>query len=155
IPWDAPDRSAEDFAKLEQLRAQIAQLEAWRRSGPPLSLGLGMFVGRELEPGSRAAYAAQLERVLLGPVTRELALRAGAPYAPNRAGAETERFAALKALVMLSEPQHVDEAFLSATLLPIWRDELLRRHSLVADVVLTPHLRQLAHEIASGGIPPR
>jgi type VI secretion system protein ImpL len=155
VPWDAPDRTAEDFAKLGELRAQLAQLEKWRAAGPPLSLGLGMFVGRDLEPGLRAAYAGQLERVLVAPAVRELSLRTGAPYAPDRAGAEQTRFAALKALLMLSEPKHVDDEFLVAQLLPIWRDELVQRHSLVADVVLTPHLRQLAREIASGGIPPR
>src|SRR5262249_9964816 len=105
VAWDEPDRSPEDFDKLDALRQRLVELDTWTRQGPPLRYGLGMFVGRDLLPGVRALYQAELARVMVTPVARELAVRVGQiRYQPDRRPeTRADDFATLKAYLMLSD----------------------------------------------------
>jgi type VI secretion system protein ImpL len=156
VPWSESDRTPEDFDRLERLRARMAELDEWTQSGPPLGYGFGMFVGRDLAPGTRDLYHAELRHALVEPALRELALRlAQIRYVPDRsADARGQDFATLKSYLMLSDPSHVDRPFLVRQLLPIWKDHLRRRRSLVADTVLVPHLETFVDHLARGSFPP-
>jgi len=37
VPWGEADRTAEDFERLDKLRAQLEEIEGWNADGPPLS----------------------------------------------------------------------------------------------------------------------
>ncbi|HJZ87861.1 MAG TPA: type VI secretion system membrane subunit TssM [Polyangia bacterium] len=153
VPWEERDRSPEDFDKLERLRARLVELEGWTEKGPPLSYGLGMFVGSDLAPGVRSLYHAELDKIMISPVWRELGSRVAAiRYLPDRsADARADDFGTLKTYLMMTDPKHVERGFLSRQLLPIWKEYLRRQRSLPSDVALTPHLATFSDELATRG----
>ena len=67
----APAGGAPPLAKLEPLRARLAELVTHQEQGPPLSMRFGMYRGNELLPHVRKLYASAVRRLLIDPVFRQ------------------------------------------------------------------------------------
>jgi len=158
VPWGEADRTAEDFERLDKLRAQLEEIEGWNADGPPLSLGFGMFRGRILQPPVERFYFTELATILTRPVTAMLEERLSWIGGGGRRTPESYRedFDTLKTYLMLADGQckkHIDRGYLERQLLPLWKDFLRRRRSLPSDMQLSPHLRMLSGAIAHGKLP--
>lgn len=63
--------AAPPVARIEPLRARLAELVRWEAEGPPLSMRFGMYQGAALLPHVRAFYARAVRRLVLDPVFRQ------------------------------------------------------------------------------------
>lgn len=67
----ASDAAAQPIAKLEPLRARLAELVSYEDEGPPLSMRFGMYQGAALLPHVRTFHARAARRLVLDPVFRQ------------------------------------------------------------------------------------
>jgi type VI secretion system protein ImpL len=67
----ATDAGSGAIAKLEPLRARLAELVAHAENGPPLAMRFGMYQGGELLPLVRSFHARAARRLILDPVFRQ------------------------------------------------------------------------------------
>ncbi|HEX7382135.1 MAG TPA: type VI secretion system membrane subunit TssM [Nevskiaceae bacterium] len=131
------------------LQDRLQQLEAWRHRRP-LALGFGLYQGDQLERKLRLEYFAGMRTVMLAPASEHLehylaqladhrdelraatanaTLRAStgaaqARYQPPSPSDPQEAYNALKAYLMLGQPERVDAVLLSGQLTRFWRDWL-------------------------------
>jgi type VI secretion system protein ImpL len=67
----ANEGGAPPIAKLEPLRARLAELVSYEEEGAPLSMRFGMYQGKELLPHLRTFHANAARRLVLDPVFRQ------------------------------------------------------------------------------------
>jgi len=114
-----PPPSSADVSPLAQPLAQLrdaAQVEELDLDQPPLSHGLGLYQGDKLDAGAQIAYQRLLDKTLVPRVTRRLEeqLRAA-----NKDDLEYA-YEALKAYVMMYQPEHFDAAALKTWISADW-----------------------------------
>jgi type VI secretion system protein ImpL len=138
-------------AKLEPLRARLAELVSYEEEGPPFSMRFGMYQGRELLPNLRTFHANAARRLILDPVfrqdvaemeafVRKLETSGVAPGAEEHA----RFYDALKLHLLLTAPRvsgepRIDAAladWIGARVAERWR----RRWTIAADPAATEHL---------------
>ena len=103
----------------------------------PLSLGFGLYQGRKLDGAARTAY----ERMLVDAVMPRLALRVEEQL---RAGDQPEsQYEALKAYLMMYEPERFEPAALKAHIESDWDVRLARELSTEQREAMTAHLDAL------------
>ncbi|HLL10415.1 MAG TPA: type VI secretion system membrane subunit TssM, partial [Rubrivivax sp.] len=136
---ETPNRATAD------LRPILAALEATRGLAaadvrpdePPLSLGFGLYQGRKLDGAARQAY----ERMLVDAVLPRLALRVEQQL---RAGEQPDsQYEALKAYLMLYDPEHFDAQALKAHVESDWDTQLGRELSIEQRETMSRHLDAL------------
>ncbi|HZF78211.1 MAG TPA: type VI secretion system membrane subunit TssM, partial [Rubrivivax sp.] len=136
---ETPNRATAD------LRPVLSALEATRGLAaadvrpdePPLSLGFGLYQGRKLDGAARQAY----ERMLVDAVLPRLALRVEQQL---RAGEQPDsQYEALKAYLMLYDPEHFDVQALKAHVESDWDTQLGRELSTEQRETMSRHLDAL------------
>ena len=108
-------------APLAQLR-DAAQLPGLDLAAPPLLHGLGLYQGDKLDAGAQIAYHRLLEKQFTPRVARRLEERL---RAANNSNLE-QAYEALKAYLMLHQPQHFDARSLKAWIGADWDANLAR-----------------------------
>jgi type VI secretion system protein ImpL len=137
----------EDLERLDALRAPLADVVEYRRTGRPLGLRWGLYRGDALlEPGLDAwlrAFRASLGRTARQQLYTRLS---GLPSEPSQAAEYGRTYGALKAyLILTSHPERSSTAFLPDAVLDAWTeagglddagDDLLRDQlTFFADVI--------------------
>ena len=145
-----PASGGSDPAALPEPLAQVrdaAQPPGFALDAPPLSLGFGLFQGDKLNAGAQVAYGRLLEHTLAPRVARRLEERL---RSANRDNLEFA-YEALKAYLMLYQPEHLDAEALKAWVAVDWDANL--EASLGPDklVTLKNHLDAL---LARGAFEP-
>lgn len=108
-----PPATSADVALLPQPLAAVrdaARLQDFDIDAPPLLHGLGLYQGDKLDAGAQIAYHRLLEKALMPRVARRLEERLRAANPDNLENA----YEALKAYLMLHQPERFDAAALQA-----------------------------------------
>jgi type VI secretion system protein ImpL len=100
---------------LSQVR-DVAKSDAFDVNDPPLLMGLGLYQGEKLDAAAQQAYARLLQKALAPRVARRLEERLRAATKDNLENA----YEALKAYVMLHNPEQFDAATLRAWITLDW-----------------------------------
>ncbi len=114
-----PPPTSADLAPLPQPLAQLrdaARVEAFALDEPPLLHGLGLYQGDKLDAGAQIAYHRLLDKTLVPRVARRLEEQLRAANKDNLEYA----YEALKAYLMLHQPEHFDAAALKAWIGADW-----------------------------------
>lgn len=110
---------------LDQLRQAIVRIERYREDGVPWTWRFGLYQGRSLEPGARAAYFRVFRTAFLDPAQSAwLAQFRTLPEEPAASSdfvAYTAAYNPLKAyLITTSEASHSQPTFLTPVFLKTW-----------------------------------
>ncbi len=108
-----PPATSADIATLPVPLAAVrdaAKLDTFALEDPPLLNGLGLYQGDKLDAGAQIAYQRLLQKSLMPRVARRLEERLRAANKDNLENA----YEALKAYLMLHEPEHFDADVLKA-----------------------------------------
>jgi type VI secretion system protein ImpL len=137
-----PNRaSAELLPIVPALEATRGLAQPGRGDKLPWSLGFGLYQGRKIDSGARGAYA----RMLVDAVLPRLALRVEEQL--RQAGdAPESHYEALKAYLMLHDPQRFDADALKAYVEAEWDADLGRSLSAEQRAGLSEHLDALLSE---------
>jgi type VI secretion system protein ImpL len=108
------------LARLEPLRAQLAQIDAWDRRRP-VSLDLGLYRGDRLGAGLRQIYFDRLRTALLRPSRDRLEIQLMGEY-PDSPAAFNSYFDRYQVYRMLIEPDWGRPELITATLRALWHD---------------------------------
>lgn len=114
-----PPPTSADVAPLPLPLAQLrdaANVDSFALDDPPLLHGLGLYQGDKLDAGARIAYERLLDKTLVPRVARRLEEQLRAANKDNLENA----YEALKAYVMLYEPEHFDAAALKGWIGADW-----------------------------------
>ncbi len=120
-----PPASSADVSALPMPLAQVreaAQVPGLDLAAPPLLHGLGLYQGEKLDAAAQIAYRRLLEKQFTPRVARRLEERL---RAANNSNLE-QAYEALKAYLMLHQPQHFDAAALKAWIGADWDVNLAR-----------------------------
>ncbi|MCA9754130.1 MAG: type VI secretion system membrane subunit TssM, partial [Gemmatimonadetes bacterium] len=104
--------------QLEALRQQLEKLDRYDHRRP-LTLGLGMYRGRDVNRRARAVYLNRLTEVFLGPSRAELESRLFVTY-PQSPEEYQKYFESYRAYLMLIEPSRAEVPELSEELVEFW-----------------------------------
>lgn len=138
------------------LQDRLQQLKTYRNNHP-MMLGLGLYQGKNIEKKLREEYFKGMQQIMLTPVTQnleaylekvvehhdELGFTEESDSSINKSGTSSEYSApsptdteqaynALKAYLMLKEPQHVEPVLLAAQLTRFWRSWLVANRGLMS-----------------------
>jgi type VI secretion system protein ImpL len=114
-----PPPSSADVSPLAVPLAQLrdaAQAEGYEIDAPPVLHGLGLYQGDKLDAGAQIAYRRLLEKTLVPRVARRLEEQLRAANKDNLEYA----YEALRAYVMLHQPEHFDAESLKAWISADW-----------------------------------
>ena len=120
-----PPASSADVSALPAPLAQLrdaARLPGLDLAAPPLLHGLGLYQGDKLDAGAQIAYHRLLEKQFTPRVARRLEERLRAANTGNL----EQAYEALKAYLMLHQPQHFDAPALKAWVGADWDSNLSR-----------------------------
>lgn len=162
---------------LEILQDRLAQLERFN-DDHPLSLGLGLYQGREMADALRREYFAGVSSVMLTPVREALEAflaevhaqgdklqaraddksaprpAAGQPYRAARPGDVDDGYNALKTYLMLASHEHLDAGHLSDQITRFWRAWLeANRGTMSREEMIRSAGRILSFHLAHAGAP--
>ena len=160
---------------LEILQDRLAQLERFNDEHP-LSLGLGLYQGREMAAALRREYFAGVSSVMLTPVREALEAflaevhaqgdklqargdgksaprpAAGQPYRAAQPGDVDDGYNALKTYLMLSSHEHLDAGHLSDQITRFWRAWLeANRGTMSREEMIRSAGRILSFHLAHAG----
>ena len=160
---------------LEILQDRLAQLERFN-DDHPLSLGLGLYQGREMADALRREYFAGVSSVMLTPVKESLEAflaevhaqgdklqaraddrsaprpAAGQPYRAARPGDVDDGYNALKTYLMLASHEHLDAGHLSDQITRFWRAWLeANRGTMSREEMIRSAGRILSFHLAHAG----
>ena len=110
IDWSDGAPLSDKLAKLEPLRARVAELDQWNKDGAPLSYRWGMYMGETLRKPLQAEYVAIVQRALTRPVKMALEERLRSIAASSSRSPEefNRHYDNLKEYLMLTEAEHLD-----------------------------------------------
>lgn len=121
-------RFAENVLLLEQFRGRVDELAQYEEEGVPLRLSVGLYRGDELYHPSHDVYFHLFNAVYLnhtrGAVEESLKRFLADPTTSNAANESDAYYTLLKLYLMLSEPTHLDRAYVSDRLQALWDDLL-------------------------------
>ena len=113
-----------ELQDLDALRAQLVQLEAWKRDGAPLSYRWGLYHGNQMLEPARRAYFQHFRTLLLERTQNNLVQELGSlPSAPPQNADYNSTYSALRAyLITTSNPEKSTAAFLAPVLTQHWQN---------------------------------
>ena len=142
--------------KLDDLGAQLDQLEQWRADGPPLRLRWGMYVGDSLYEPMRTEYTTNLEKGFATPTKAELEreLSSLSLSGPSRLTLDQYNyyFGRLKAYLEMTEPARIDDREPDA-MTEAW-SRALGTTSPSDKAALKYHVARYVQYVQRGEIPP-
>jgi len=115
-----------DLESLDKLRAVLAELEGYRKNGPPLMDRLGLYRGDALYPVACQAYSNKFRTLLMAPAQANILAKLGAlPSAPTPDADYGATYRPLKAYLITATSPDPDTAqdtvdFLPTALLTEW-----------------------------------
>ncbi|HEY1160777.1 MAG TPA: ImcF-related family protein [Terracidiphilus sp.] len=115
-----------ELESLDKLRAVLAELEGYRKNGPPLMDRLGLYRGEALYPVACQAWSNKFRTLLLAPAQANILAKIGAlPSAPTPDADYGATYRPLKAYLITATNPDPDTAqdtvdFLPAALLTEW-----------------------------------
>lgn len=131
--------SASIFSRLEQMRRPVERLVRYR-SGPPLSMRLGLYQGEDLLPDAQAGYCTAIRTQVLPPVLQTMSNRLKSMLTGG--GDHSAEFSNLKAYMMVTtHPQKAEETLLAQKLFGVWGEESGRAATPEANQLLPAELR--------------
>ncbi len=109
---------------LDALRAQLVQLEQWKRNGAPLSYRWGLYHGDQMLAPARRSYFQHFRALLLERTQNNLVQELSAlPSAPPPNADYNSTYSALRAyLITTSNPEKSTSAFLAPVLTQHWQN---------------------------------
>ena len=114
--------------QLEQLREGLNRLQSDANNGIPFRLRGGLYRGGTLYPPMRDLYFQRLNQLLLGPtqgaIEAELERFASNPRHLPEGRDFDHYYLLLKIYLMMSDPAHLDPAFLDKELQQLWQEML-------------------------------
>ncbi|HEY2234786.1 MAG TPA: ImcF-related family protein [Candidatus Angelobacter sp.] len=121
-PGQSDVASREQLNSLDQLRLYVAQLQQYKREGPPASYSFGLYSGNRLYPEARRIYFGYFRRLLLAPTqTTIIASLRKLPDSPSPADEYSEPYNSLKAyLITTLRRDQSTRNFLAPVLLDRW-----------------------------------
>jgi type VI secretion system protein ImpL len=143
---------------LDELRAEIDELDDWHEHGTPMGMGWGMYAGNSVLPALRTVYADALNRGFVVPtkaqLERELAPAAGMPR--NSIEQYGVYFTRLKAYLSMTDPKRLqgeDGDREASTLTDAWA-RVLSVTAPVDKAALKTHVATYVDLVARGLISP-
>ncbi len=134
-----PNRNSPDLLPIVPALEETRRLATPGIDGAvPASLGYGLFQGRKLDSAAHAAY----NRMLVDAVLPRLALRVEGQLRQGGDAPETQ-YEALKAYLMLHDPQRLDAAVLKNHVEQDWDAQLARELTTEQRAELSQHLDAL------------
>ncbi|HET7275696.1 MAG TPA: ImcF-related family protein [Longimicrobiaceae bacterium] len=115
--------SLEELRRLEELRAETAELRGYEEEGHPWRLGWGLYTGSAILPELRGLYFDRFDGLIWRRTRSGLfASLTDLPESPDETSKFGRAYDALKAhLVTTSHPRESSSAFLTPVLLEFWR----------------------------------
>ena len=116
--------STQNLQSLDQLRGVVAQLETYRRDGPPLMYRFGLYHGDSVLASAQRIYFDRFRRLLLVNTQANLVTTLiGLPVTPASGADYSAAYNPLKAyLITTSNPEKSTADFLSPVLLQYWQN---------------------------------
>ena len=120
VDWSA--KPADGLKALDDAHTQLAVLDDYEKNGPPIQMRWGMYMGNDIAPPFRRAYAAVVERAFVLRCHAFLRDRlASLDSSPVRSADDfSKQFDDLKLYLMLTDPKHVDPAWAAPRLVRVW-----------------------------------
>jgi type VI secretion system protein ImpL len=109
---------------LDLLRAQLVQMEQWKRDGAPFSYRLGLYHGNQMLAPARRSYFQHFRTLLLERTQNNLVQELSAlPSAPPQGADYNSTYSALRAyLITTANPEKSTSAFLAPVLTQHWQN---------------------------------
>jgi type VI secretion system protein ImpL len=138
---------------LDDARARLTELAAWRDEGAPVQLRWGMYTGDALLAGLRAVYATAVNRAVVTSVRSELEDRLRAfDSGPVRSSENFNRdFDVLKLYLMLGSAEHVDPSWAAPRIVRLWSQ---RSRVRTKEELILPHVAYLLELEKRGDVAP-
>lgn len=125
IKWDRRMEFQPNLTTLHNLREDIVMLENYQQDAPSLSLRFGLYEGTDFIDILRKIYLSKLNEIMVIPLKEEieknLKINIDSPVAEWDSLYNT-----LKAYLMLSMPDKLDQKFLTEQVSPVWENYLSR-----------------------------
>jgi type VI secretion system protein ImpL len=156
VPWNSPGVSVTDKARrLDDLRADLKQLDVWRQDGAPLDYRWGMYVGDELYEPLRGVYVGNLQIGFASPskLRLEEELRAGADIGTFTTDQFNQFFSRLKAYLEACDVDHLEPDWEAPALTDAWGRALGATSKAEKDI-LRPHVTYYVELMKRKEIPP-
>jgi type VI secretion system protein ImpL len=154
IDWYGSEPMSSKLDALDPLLTRLKRLDAYERSGAPLSHRFLMYVGGEIREPLTRTYVTQLEKGFMKPVRleleRDLQAITGKRYHRERD--------LLKTYLMSSEVAHLDIEWATGRYTQLWADALKPTSDLVSSKLikrLRPHVAYYLELLAREGDAPR
>ena len=142
VPWSDRSISVTEKAKrLDDLRAQVKQLDTWKQDGAPLDYRWGMYVGDELYAPLRGVYVGNLQVGFAAPTKLRLEeeLRAGADVPALTTDQFNQFFLRLKAYLQACDADRLEPDWETGALTDAW-GRALSATSKGEKEILRPHV---------------
>lgn len=151
LVWNDSRPVTEKLPLLEPLRQRLVELDTYRDDGPPLSMRWFMYQGESLHRPMMTLYVANMQQGFVVPCKMRLESQlnkvTGDKYLAERLS--------LKTYLMLSDPEHLDEAWATGQLTSLWA-EMLRSTTNVPEAdlkkALRPHVAYYLALVKSGKV---
>lgn len=119
----APSELEETLQRLAPLRDHLARLDRMDESGPPMSMGFGLYRGTSVNQQARRIYAKRLTNVLLRPTWEALVqeMRSQNPALPAEYEAWSRMYRSYR---MLVRPERAEPVVLAESLARFWWQRL-------------------------------
>ena len=158
IDWGDGNTPLAKVRALDDLRAEVAQLDEWHDQGVPLGMGWGMYAGDKLREPLRDVYAQSLRSGFVQPTKAQLERELAPAAAQSHLSIEQYGgyFARLKAYLSLADPQRIqgDDGDLETTALTEAWARALGVTGAPDRETLKPHVAEYVRFVARGQIPP-
>ncbi|MBM3789682.1 MAG: type VI secretion system membrane subunit TssM, partial [Acidobacteria bacterium] len=118
--WDG--KRTTDLMALEDLRAQVEELDRHAAEGAPWTLRWGLYTGSRINPPVRHVYFQRLRQSFVTPTAEALRQKLNALSADVESASSFDEFYTyLKAYLMMTEPPRAEASFLNNALAPTWK----------------------------------
>jgi type VI secretion system protein ImpL len=158
IDWSDGNTPLAKVHALDDLRGEVARLDAWHDQGVPLGMGWGMYAGDKLSEPLRGVYAQSLRTGFVQPTKAQLERELAPAAAQSHLSIDQYAgyFARLKAYLSLADPQRLqgDDADLETTALTEAWARSLGVTGAPDRETLKPHVAEYVRFVARGQVPP-
>jgi type VI secretion system protein ImpL len=155
INWNDGKPFIDKVHKLDDLHAQLTELDVWRKDGPPLRLRWGMYAGDDIYDPLRTSYVQQLQIAFANPTQAKLEQELNTIPPQLTREQYGAYFTRLKAYLEMSQPSHIDEEpkWEPTAMTEVWARTL--GTSAASDkAALRPHVEHYVGLVQHGEIPP-
>jgi type VI secretion system protein ImpL len=125
IKWDRRMEFQPNLTTLNNLREDIIMLENYQQDAPPLSLRFGLYEGTDFIDILRKIYLSRLNEIMVIPLKEEIEKNLRI-YMNDPLAEWDSLYNTLKAYLMLSMPDKLDQTFLNEQVSSVWENYLFR-----------------------------